>query len=79
MKDISPKLKDLIKKILVIEDHRIDIDTILKHPWMTEKPNNIALKLDFGKMKQFTCFSRVLIYLTLVQNSCCCLYCLSIA
>jgi hypothetical protein len=43
----------LIKKILVPEDHRITIDGILKHPWMTGKSNENPLKLDFSKMRQF--------------------------
>lgn len=59
MKNVSAELKDLIKKILVPEEHRISIDQILKHPWMTGKSNEIPLRLDFSKMRQFAEFSRV--------------------
>lgn len=53
MKKVSPELKDLIKKILVPEEYRISVDQILTHPWMTGKSNEVPLKLDFSKMRQF--------------------------
>jgi hypothetical protein len=53
MKKISAELKDLIRRILVPVEQRITIDEILQHTWMTGKSNEIPLKLDFSKMRQF--------------------------
>lgn len=34
MKNVTPALKNLIKKILVPEDPRLTIDQIFDHPWI---------------------------------------------
>lgn len=64
MKGLSADLKDLIKRILVPENQRISIDQILNHPWMTGKRNEVPLKLNFSKMKQFSEFSKVRFFLS---------------
>lgn len=64
MKGLSADLKDLIKRILVPEHQRISIDQILNHPWMTGKRNEVPLKLNFSKMKQFSEFSKVRFFLS---------------
>lgn len=62
MNKISNELKDLIKKILVPVEERITIDEILDHPWMTGQTKSEPLKLDFGRIKSFSSYSRVIIF-----------------
>lgn len=57
---LSPLLRDLIKRMLVPVDKRLTIDQILEHPWVRiaiEKP--VKLKVDFKKMKKTTKFSKL--------------------
>lgn len=64
MKPISPYVKDLIKKILVPAKNRIDIEGILKHPWMTNEPNPIYIKPNIKTLSNFSKFSRVILNLS---------------
>ena len=57
---LSPLLRDLLKRILVAPEKRLTLDQILEHPWVrisVEKP--IKLKVDFEKMKKMTKFSKL--------------------
>ncbi len=59
MTNVSSALKDLIKKILVEDDKRLTIKQIFDHPWMSSKASNAPLKLNFGKMSNFSKFSKL--------------------
>lgn len=58
---LSPLLRDLVSKILAPVDKRLNLDQILKHPWV-QKGNEIKKLepiLDYKKMQKFSTFSRL--------------------
>lgn len=60
MKKISSELKDLIKRMLVPAKERISIKEIFDHPWMKqEQINKSLLKLNFGKIINFSKYSKL--------------------
>lgn len=59
MEDISSECKDLIKKILLPMDQRLSIEDIFKHPWMNKDLPAKPLKLSFGKLMNFSKFSKI--------------------
>ena len=59
MTNVSSSLKDLIKKILMDDEKRLTIKQIFEHPWMVSKANSTPLKLNFGKMSNFSKFSKL--------------------
>ena len=53
-KTVSEAAKDLIRKMLVAPDQRLDSDGVLKHPWMQLKASSEAqLNISFDKLKSF--------------------------
>ena len=59
MENISAELKDLIFRMMQPKDKRITIEQIYEHPWMKAPLTKNALKLNFGKIINFSKFSKV--------------------
>lgn len=55
-------MKDLISRMLVLPEKRISLEEISGHPWMTKQLPQVALYLDFKKMRSFTKFSKVVVW-----------------
>lgn len=69
MKKVSPQLKDLISRMLMPDRVRITISDIYEHPWMkTEDVNTENLKLNYGRIMNFSKFSKVRVFLKKVKN-----------
>ena len=53
-KNVSEPAKDLIKKMLIGAELRLDADAVLKHPWMQAAAKGEAqLNVSFDKLKSF--------------------------
>ena len=62
MEGVSSECKDLIQKILLPADKRLNLDQIFNHPWMLKEPlSNKPLKVSFAKVQSFSKFSKVII------------------
>ena len=56
---VSEALRDLLSKLLVPDIKRLSIKDIFEHPWMKGDQQKSALKLNFGKLANFSKFSKV--------------------
>lgn len=53
-KHVSDLAKDLIRKMLVPSEQRLDSEGVLKHPWMQAGPKvEVNLNISFDKLKSF--------------------------
>jgi len=56
---VSKPAKELISKILVPDSKRIIIQDIYNDPWILKESTKNPLKLTFGKLQNFSKFSKV--------------------
>ena len=56
---MTTEAKDLISKILKPADKRLTLEEIFAHPWMNKEVPNVALKVSFRKMHEYSKFSKV--------------------
>lgn len=60
MKQVSPEVKNLIKRMLVPARERISISEIYEHPWMNVSTlSKQSLKLNYGRIMSFSKYSKV--------------------
>ena len=59
MKGVSAELKNLIKRMISPLNERISIEQIFEHPWMKADLSKSNLKLNFGKIINFSKYSKV--------------------
>lgn len=59
MKSVGKSAKDLIAKVLQVEGKRMSAEEIFHHPWMLKEGSKAPLKLNFGKMVNFSKYSKV--------------------
>ena len=58
-KGLNPSLIDLIHRILMNENERISLASIMSHPWMTTKLNDKKLQINFMRIKKYSELSKV--------------------
>lgn len=55
----SDHLKDLLCRIFTVEEKRPSASELFDHPWIKEEQSKTNLKLNFGKLANFSKFSKV--------------------
>ena len=62
-KNLSSNLVQLLLKILNPVDIRISLKDITNHPWMSMKLSDKKLNINFEKIRNYSKFSKVTIFL----------------